>query len=320
MLRNYFTIAWRSLKRQPIFTTINIVGLAIGLSAVYLMTLFIWDEYRMNAWVKNSDRHFFIESEWKEGRNGLEIVSLAPIGRSLKENYPYLVANYFTVHARSCNASVPESKRSFRLNLQVFDGELIQPYGIPLLHGDASKVFDHPSGIVIQRDVAKKFFGKTDVIGEELVLETENGEYDPKGKKSFVVTGVIDQIPENSIMDNLGDRTDVYIGRDNVPYYGPENMWDRWDVNIVQTRIELKEAVKPEDLIQPINSLIQRNAPDHISEFMTAKLTPLHDYNIHQNNGARGKMIKILMVITIFILLVAIMNFVNLSLGMADKR
>ena len=229
MVKNYFITAWRNLSRQPIYATINIVGLSIGLSAVYLMTLFIWDEYQMNNWVRNSRNQYFIESDWKEGRNGLEIVSLAPIGRNLKENYPHLVANHFTVHARSCNVSVPRLKKSFRLDLQIFDGDFLHSFGVPLLHGDPETAFNQPSAIVIQYDVALKFFGRTAVLGEELILETENAEYDPIGKKSFVVTGVIDKLPENSITDNLGDRTDIYIGPENVPYYGPEQMWDRWE-------------------------------------------------------------------------------------------
>ncbi|MEO0554479.1 MAG: FtsX-like permease family protein [Bacteroidota bacterium] len=320
MLKNYLTTAWRNLSRQPIFATINVIGLAIGLAAVYLMTLFIWDEYRMNDWVKNANRHYFIESDWKAGRQGLEIVSLTPMGRSLQENYPHLVANHFTVHARSCNVSVPQLNKSFRLDLQVFDGDFLNSYGIPLLHGNASTAFDEPSGIVIQHDVAQKFFGKTDVIGEELVLETENAEYDPVGKKTFMITGVIDKLPENSITDNLGDRTDIYIGSDNVPYYGPVDMWNRWDVDIVQTRIELRERVSPEDLIEPMAELVQNNAPDYLANFMIPKLTALSTYNIGQNDQARGKMINILIAITIFILLVAIMNFINISLGMASKR
>ncbi|MEM8565407.1 MAG: FtsX-like permease family protein [Bacteroidota bacterium] len=320
MYKNYFLTAWRNLSRQPVFTAINVLGLAIGLAAVYLMTLFIWDEYQMNSWIKNVDQHYFVESDWKEGRKGLEIVTLTPIGRSLRENYPHLVASHFTIHARSCNVSVPELNKNFRLNLQVFDGEFLSAYGIPLLYGDAATAFEESSGIVIQHDVALKFFGRTDVLGEELVLETENAEFDPIGKKVFVISGVIDKLPENSITDNLGERNDIYIGPDNVSYYGPEEMWNRWDVDVVQTRIELQEGVAPEDLIEPMVELVQNNAPDYLANFIQPKLTALDTYNIVQNDQARGKMINILIAITIFILLVAIMNFINISLGMASKR
>ncbi|MEM7108954.1 MAG: ABC transporter permease, partial [Bacteroidota bacterium] len=320
MYKNYLLTAWRNLARQPVFTTINVVGLSIGLAAVYLMTLFIWDEYRMNSWIKNYDRHYFVESDWKEGRKGLEMVSLAPIGRNLHEHYPHLVASYFTIHARSCNVSAPELNKNFRLNLQVFDGEFLSAYGMPLLYGNASTAFEESSSIVIQHDVALKFFGRADVLGEELILETENAEFDPVGKKAFVISGVIDELPENSVTDNLGARNDAYIGPANVSYYGPEAMWDRWDVDVVQTRVELQKGVTPEDLIGPMVELIQSNAPDYLANFIQPKLTALKTYNIHQNNQARGKMIKVLIAITLFILLVAVMNFINISLGMASKR
>ncbi|MEM1408862.1 MAG: ABC transporter permease, partial [Bacteroidota bacterium] len=320
MYKNYFLTAWRNLSRQPVFTTINVLGLAIGLAAVYLMTLFIWDEYQMNSWIKNKDRHYFVESDWKEGRKGLEIVTLAPMGRSLQEHYPHLVASHFTIHARSCNASVPELNKNFRLNLQVFDGDFLSAYGIPLLHGNALTAFETSSAIVIQHDVALKFFGRTDVLGEELVLETENAEFDPVGKKAYVITGVIDKLPENSVTDNLGERNDIYIGPDNVSYYGPVDMWNRWDVDVVQTRIELQEGGAPEDLIEPMAELVQNNAPDYLANFIQPKFTALDTYNISQNDQARGKMINILIAITLFILLVAVMNFINISLGMASKR
>ncbi len=320
MIKNYLKIGWRSLMRQRLFSVINIFGLGIGLCAAYLITIFTWDEYVMNSWVKNVDRHYFLESDWKEGRSGLEITTLAPLGRSLKETYPHLVANYFTVHARSCNVSNATLKKSFRLDLQVADGEFITSYGLPLIYGDSETALDDPSTVVIQKDVALKFFGRTDVLGEELTLETENAEYDSIGRKTFVISGIINDLSENSLTDNLGDRTDLYINRENVPYYGPVDLWDRWEIDIVQTRVELQPGISPSDLEAPMNELIAENAPAHLSDFIIPKLTSFDDYNLLQNNGARKRMIHVLIAIVVFILLLALVNFVNISLGLAQRR
>ncbi len=319
MLRNYITIAWRSLLKQKLFSVINITGLAIGLAACYLIMLFILEEYSTNNWVRNADRHYFLESDWKEGTTGLEITTFAPLGKALQEKYPHLVASYFTIHARTCNVSNGVDKH-FRLELQVMDGELLESFGIPLLHGDPGTALDDPNSVVIHKDVALKFFGKADVIGESLILETENAEYDSTGKKHFVVSGVMDYLPENSITDNLGRRTNLYINADNVPYYGLAGMWDRWDINIIQTRIGLQEGVTPDDLAQPMRQLIDDNVPEHMARDVVPKLTPLKSYNLIQNNGARMKMIYVLAVIAGFILVMALINFINISLGMANQR
>ena len=69
MLKNYLKITWRSLVKQKLFSFINIIGLAIGFTASFLIVLFVLDEYRANHWVRNLDRQYFIESDWKGGLN-----------------------------------------------------------------------------------------------------------------------------------------------------------------------------------------------------------------------------------------------------------
>ncbi|TRX51403.1 FtsX-like permease family protein [Fulvivirga sp. M361] len=319
MIRSYMKIAWRGLLRQKLFSIINIFGLAVGLTACYLITLFVMDELLANRWLKNVDRQYMIESDWKEGGTGLEIVTLAPLGKALTENYPHLVTDYFTVHARGCNVSTEEGK-SFRLDLQVIDGAFLEPFGIPLLHGDPATALNDINSAVIQKEVALRFFGRSDVIGETLVLETENANYDPVGKKAFVISGVIEDIPENSITDNLNSRTDIYINGENVAYYGPVDMWNQWNIDIVQTRIVLGPGIKPTDLTGPMNELIKAHAPPYMANNIIPKLTSMSTYNLTQNNGAKSKMLWVISAAATFIMVMALINFVNISLGMAHKR
>lgn len=319
MLKNYLKITWRSLVKQKLFSFINIIGLAIGFTASFLIVLFVLDEYRANHWVRNLDRQYFIESDWKGGLNRPGMTTLGPLGKTLREEYPHLVANYFSIDALGCNVSNGQDKH-FLLSLQIGDSTLLEMFGIPLLHGDASTALDDPNGIVIQKEVAMKFFGRTDVIGQELILGTQNDTYHPLGKKNYKITAVIDDLPENSITDNLGDRNDIYINSSNIHYFRQGDFFETWDNFIVQTRIELVAGVHPGELIAPIQKIIEARAPSHIAEQIIPKLTPLNGYNLSQNNGAKLRMLYLLAAMAAFILMMAMINFVNLSMGMASRR
>ena len=319
MLKNYLKITWRSLVKQKLFSFINIIGLAIGFTASFLIALFVLDEYRANYWVKNLDRQYFIESDWKGGLNRPGMTTLGPLGKTLREEYPHLVANYFSIDALGCNVSNGKD-RHFLLSLQIGDSTLLEMFGIPLLYGDASTALDDPNGMVIQKEVAMKFFGRADVLGHELILGTQNDTYHPLGKKNYVITGVMDDLPENSITDNLGDRTDIYVNSSNIQYFRPGDFFEIWDNFIVQTRIELAEGVEPGELLEPIQKLIETHAPSHIAEQIVPKLTPLRGYNLSQNNGTKQRMLYLLAAMAVFILIMAMINFVNLSMGMARRR
>ncbi len=319
MIKNYLLIAFRVLKKERLFTVINLLGLAVGQCAAILIILFVLDEYNTNNWIRNIDRQYMLESSWKNDMNRPEMTTLAPLGKALKQNYPNLVANYFSIDALSCNISDGVSE-SFRMNMQLGNSSMLPMFGIPLISGDANSALIDKSDIVIQKEVALKFFGSADVLGRSLFLETQNAVYHPGGKKEFTIAGVIDELPINSLTDNLGGRADIYINSDNIQYFRPDDMFSQWDNYIIQTRIELQPGVNPEDLKEPIDQLISKNATSKMADEIIPKLTPLKTYNLTDNNNAKQRLIYILVFIALFILIMAIINFVNISLGMARKR
>ncbi len=260
-----------------------------------------------------------LESDWEGEINRPTMSTLAPLGEAVKDNYPDLVANYFSIDALSCNISDGKDK-SFRMNMQLGKGDFIQMFGIPLLHGDPTTAFEEPSNIIIQKEVAQAFFGRTNVIGESLILETQNANQNPTGSKEYIVSGVIDQLPENSITDNLGERTNVYINAENMQYFRPFNLFEDWNNYIIQTRIELQPGVTPEDLQLPIYQLITTNTSEELAEEIIPKLSSIETYNLTDQNNARLQLIYVLAAVAGFILLMAMINFVNISLGMARRR
>lgn len=319
MIRNYILIALRTLNKQRLFSGINILGLAIGQCAAFLIILFVVDEYRANNWIRNIGNQYMLESEWEGDINRPTMTTLAPLGEALKENYPDLVANYFSIDALSCNISDGQDK-SFRMNLQIGKGDFLSMFGLPLIYGNAETAFAEANNIIIQKEVALKFYGRENVIGESLILETQNGAQNPLGTKEYIISGVLDELPVNSITDNLGERTDVYVNADNLLYFRPYDMFADWGNYIIQTRIELQPSVDPEDLQVPINQLITTNASEALSDEIIPKLTALDAYNLTDQNSAKLQLIYVLAAVAGFILLMAMINFVNISLGMAQKR
>ncbi|MBL3657360.1 ABC transporter permease [Fulvivirga sediminis] len=319
MFTNFLILAWRNIKKQKWFAVINILGLATGLSATFLILLFMADEWQANNWFKHAENHYMLESEWSAGVSRPEFTTLAPLGKELKEQYPQLVANYFTIDAVSCNVSDGE-KKNFRLNLQIADGNMLTMFGIPLVTGNPQTAMDDPDGLVLQHDVALKFFGSTDILGKTLILETQNENNNSRGFKEYRISGVIDQIPENSLTDNLGDRVDIYVNSANAIYFRSEDVFQSWGNYILQTRLELQPGVYPKDLEVPLHELISANAPDFLVKDLTAKLTPLKSYNLIQNEEAKQRLLLVLGLVALFILLMAMINFVNISIGIANRR
>ncbi|MBN9251059.1 MAG: ABC transporter permease, partial [Mesorhizobium sp.] len=95
MLRNYLKIALRSLARRRLFSAINILGLAVGLAFSLLIGVYIIKEKQVNADIRNVDRQYLVKSEWKVKEMGLEITTVAPLPKTIKEEYPHLVKNYY---------------------------------------------------------------------------------------------------------------------------------------------------------------------------------------------------------------------------------
>jgi putative ABC transport system permease protein len=95
MIKNYFKLAWRNLVKNKAFSFINILGLSAGIAFVLLIGAFIYSELLVNAEIKNNGRIYMVQSKWKDPNMGYDFATLAPLVKSLKENYPGMVENYY---------------------------------------------------------------------------------------------------------------------------------------------------------------------------------------------------------------------------------
>lgn len=312
MLRNYLKIAWRNMVKNRFYSIVNMVGLSAGILFTIVISAYAWSELLVNEELKNADRQYILQSRWTAENMGSELVTIAPLAKALAEAYPSLVANYYRFDGVSSNVS--KGDMHFRESFQVGDSTLLRMYGFSLLHGDAKTALADPYSLVITEDAAKKYFGKTNVVGETVSIENFSGD-----KHDFMITGILKNHSRNSVSSLLDDKENqFYTPMAAAQFFGREIL--SWDYAHLVSYIELQKGVTPKQLVEPIRQLIKKNAPEYITANLTQYPVPLQKYYLGKDNGLVKKMIYALFFIAFFILLMAIINFVNMSISHSATR
>ncbi|HTE34476.1 MAG TPA: ABC transporter permease [Chryseolinea sp.] len=310
MLRSYFKTALRNILKNRFYSAVNIIGLSVGIAFTLLIGAYVWKELQVNTNLKNADRHYIIESKWKDPNQGYYQATLGPLGKALKENYPALVANYYRYDGITSNVS--KGNKSFRENIQIGDSTMLNMYGFPLLSGDAGTALHQPFTAVITAAKAKKYFGKTDIVGQTITIESFSGT-----KHDFLVTGVLKELKNNSVTGLIDNYPgDFYVSTDNLDFFG-RNM--SWQNPFIVNLIELQKGISPKELEEPIARLIKQNGPPFTVD-LKPELVSLKDLYLGANNGLISKMLYTLSAIALFILSMAIINFINMSVSRSASR
>jgi putative ABC transport system permease protein len=310
MLENYFKIAWRNLVKRRFFSLVSILGLAAGMTFTFLIASYVWGELQVNTSLKNATNQYILQSKWKEPDMGVEIATLGPLGRALKEEYPNLVANYYRYDG--ITVAVSNGEKNFREEVQAGDSTLLSMYGFPLTSGDRRTALAQPNAIVLTEEKALKYFGSTEVLGKTLTLDNFIG-----GKQEFRITAVLKDLPDNSATNLLKSSAGVFI-----PLLGLNGRTgaESWSFPYMVTFIELRDGVTREDLAKPILQLLATNTPENIRSNLSVSVIPLKQFYREQNNGLVQKMVYTLLTVALFILLMAIVNFVNIAIGNSASR
>jgi putative ABC transport system permease protein len=294
MIKNYFKLAWRNIIKNPFYSIVNIAGMFAGITFVLLIGAYVWSELDVNKNLHNAKRQYFLQSEWKGQDINYAITTLAPVARRLKEDYPTLVANYYRWDG--ITSGVSKGDRNFREGIQLGDSTLLSMFGFELLHGNAATALKEPFSVVITEEAAIKYFGKKDVVGETLNIQSFAG-----GKKDFAITGVLKKVPRNSVI-NLNDNNNntIFIPTNTYKYFGRTDM-ESWSNTWIPAYIELKEGASLANVDKAINQLIQTNAPDGIKTNLKIHPVPLTQYYINKDNGLVKRMLYTLSFVAIFI-------------------
>lgn len=313
MLKNYFKIAWRNIAKHRFYTAINIFGLFAGLTFALLIGGYVWGVLQVNRNLKNANQQYLLMSDWKDPNMGIDITSLAPLAKRLKDDYPSLVANYYRWDGISSNVS--KGDKIFREGIQIGDSSLLSMYGFRLLYGNKKTAMTNPYSVVITKKIAIKYFGKTEVIGKTIDIQNFSGK-----KHSFDITGVLEELSENSVTQiNSTNHPGFFIPINTLSFFGRGD-FKSWLNIYIPSYIELKKGVTVQDLEAPIKTLIAENTPDRIKENLVVNPVALSDFYLQKDNSLVKRMLTTLSFVGLFILLMAIVNFINITISASSNR
>ena len=311
MLKNYIKIAWRNIVKNRFYSLVNIVGLSAGIAFTLLIGAYVWSELQVNKNLKNAKNQYIIQSKWKDPNQGLELTTVGPLAKALKEQYPSLVANFYRWDG--ITVGISKDDKSFREGIQICDSTMFNMYGFKLVEGDPNTALNNPFSVVLTEDKAIKYFGKTSVVGQTITMENFAGV-----KHDFNITGVFKKPFKNSVTYITDDNDNqFYVATSNMTFFGRDLDWnDPYKIGY----IELQQGVDPKALEKPMQQLLRQNAPPEIAENMNPYLVSLNKFYLDANNGLVKKMLYALSAIAFFILLMALVNFINLSVSRSNTR
>jgi putative ABC transport system permease protein len=310
MLQNYLKVMLRNLVKRKVHAAINIVGLTVGLTFAMLIGVFVWQEFNVNRQLKDVDRLFILEQN-RDNLSGVKFFAPADLAKTMKEQYPNKIENYYRFWDR--NIKVSKDDKHFIIQSIVGDSTFLTMFGFPVLHGDAASALTQPYAMVITEKIALQFFNKTDVVGETLTISSGSAE-----KKEYMIKAVVPALRRNSVSDLVNIDAQIFLTIKNAPDLrlpDPQG-WDQGMVCYLKTGPNTSQA----EAEQIMKTTIQHHAPENVRSQLSMALSPLSDYYLLTNNGAAKKMVVILSTIAGFILLLASINFVNISIGSASVR
>ena len=314
MLKNYFTIAVRHLLRHKFFSAINILCLAIGITFSLIIGIYVLGQYNINASLKNVNNQYIVKSNWKVKEMGLDITTFGPLPKTLKEEYPSVIANYYRYNPVTNVVSAGD--KYFKEDIAIGDTNFIAMYGFPVLYGNRQHPFTDNNSAVITETMAMKLFGEKNVINKIIsILTTQNGE-----KQDYKVSAVLKDIPYNSVTNLVGDTYDVFVPTEGNRYYGGGDPAQYWNSAYEVGMIELQPGKSPKDLEAPLKQVLAKYTTENIQQNLTVELSAVKDYYIKDHGGAARKMIMVLSLAALFILLMAVINFVNINIGTSSYR
>ncbi|HWB28748.1 MAG TPA: ABC transporter permease [Chitinophagaceae bacterium] len=321
MLKNYFKTAVRNLSRNKIFSLINISGLAIGLACCLLIAVFVYDELSYDKYAPGAAQLYRVDVG-VVGNGNEEVypnVDVA-VGQGMKDAFPEIEA--FTRVTGQSQAYVQYKDKQFKEEKLTFaDSNFLQMFSIPVIEGDEKNALRDPNSIVITKPFAEKYFGDEEPIGKLLSLNTG---------QVYKVTGVINEIPANThfhfdALISLSSRPDTHPTWSNIGFY---------------TYLRLKKGTDPEKLQAKFPQLVAKYVVPEVQRDMGITLAeaqksvntfrfsllPVTDIHLHSDTKyeieANGDInyVYIFSALAVFILLLACVNFTNLSTASSAKR
>ncbi|MEO5592634.1 MAG: ABC transporter permease, partial [Chitinophagaceae bacterium] len=322
MLKNYFKIALRNLWKHKGYSAINIFGLAIGLATCLLILLYVTDELSYDHYNEKASRIYRINTDIKMGGGNLHLaVASDPMGPTLKKDYPQ-VEEYTRIYTSDGPKMIKNGAQFIKENrVANVDSTFFNVFTLSAITGDTKTALNEPNTVVISASTAKKYFGTTAALGK--ILEAD--------KIPYKVTAVIKDIPHNSHF-----QFDFLFSMDNVKY-----QFGNFLSNNFQTYILLRPGTDYKKFEKNFDQVLDKYVLPQAKQYMQISsmdefkkagnmlaytLMPLTDIHLYSDRfpelGTNGNVqfVYIFGAVALFVLLIACINFMNLSTARSASR
>jgi putative ABC transport system permease protein len=307
MIKNYFVIAWRNLLRKKSFSVINIAGLSIGMAAAVLILLWIQHELSFNRFYKNEEHIFQAGNRYKiDGQTNTWFNTPYPMAKAIQQEYPEVehVSRYgfippllFSIGDKNITG------RGFSV-----DSNFLQIFSFPIVKGNAATMLNSPGSVVITDKFGKQLFGDEDPIGKMVLIDNRD---------NFKVSGVLKDHPANTSFQFQYLIPWSYLRQIGMDDYN-------WGANSIATYVMLKPGTSLAGIQPKIKTLRKKyDKSDPEMETFLYPFSRTYLYSKFENGkeaGGRIEIVRLFAVIAGFILLIACINFMNLSTARSEKR
>ncbi|MGB8491417.1 MAG: ABC transporter permease [Bacteroidales bacterium] len=307
MIRNFFRISFRNISRNKGFTFINTAGMAVGLAASLFILLWVQDELSYDKFNRNAENIYRVEeNQFYSGERYHVTVTPFPSGPVWKEKIPEI-----KLQAR-VHPWLPRilfrngDKAYFEYPVIAADSDFLRIFSFPLLRGDAATALNDPHSLIITEKLAVKYFGDENPLGKTLRLENRD---------QFTVTGVMKTLPKNSMFNFQAIIPFSFLSEIGAFYGG-------WDSNSIFTFVQLEKDADPGPVDKKLTDVVLGYVPQITTKYV---LFPFLDIHLHQQFGFKETngpvtAVYIFSLIAIFVLIIASINFINLSTAKSAAR
>jgi putative ABC transport system permease protein len=310
MLKNYIKIAIRNLKKHKGYSFINISGLAVGMACCILILLWVKDEMSFDSFHENADVIYRVtEHQYNSSGDYFPVaVTPWPLAEALKNDFPEVVESA-RLRILSGRLISYRDKKIYERDFVAADPSFLKMFSFPLVEGDISTALTEPHTILITEEAAARYFGEEDPIGKIL---TYNNRYD------FKVIGVLEDIPHNSHI-----QFDFLVPFESTLR---EFGWtDSWGTNNYTTYVQLADRASVQHISDKVSEYLKKLNELTRTKLILQSLKDIHlrsvyAIDLYGHTENTSIYVYAFSVIALFVLLIACINFMNLSTARSEKR
>lgn len=304
MRLNYIKFAWRNLWKNKGYATINITGLAIGMTAVLLIGIWVQNQFQFDNFYSNKDNLYRLWNKYEdEGEIGLQNITSGKAAPALEADFPE-VEHTARVYWPS-NRLLSFNDKKIKSSGTEVDPSFLQMFDIKILKGNSHQALKGQSNIVLTESLAQKIFGDADPLNKTLLVNNQ---------ESYTVSGIMADMPSNT-----GFNFSYLIPLTNPDKYSPN-----WNHIAFSTYIQLKDGTDVTAFNKKLVNIIANKTSNELKgSLFLYPVSKMHLYSKFEQGipvGGKIDQVKLVAGIGLLILLIACINFINLSTARSQKR